>query len=315
MSSIALSPRVLGVMARLQVDAWTAEVVGAMRERGIRPVLLKGPAVARWLYAEDPDLRSYVDADLIVSPSDFDAARRLLADLGFVAALPAPIEDVVWHSRAYARERDGANVDLHHKFHGMQAVTDEDAWRAVSTHSEVMCVSGVDVEVPGIPARVLHLVLHLEPEDGPNSQNWRDLLRGLDRVPREDWSAALALARQLGIEHEMGVRLRRLPEGAALADELGIARKASRYYQLAVAVERGDAPRSVRSIWGFLSLPNISSRLAYIVAKLTPDERALREQSMLARMGHVRIARALHIFGVAARLPTTLIAWVRYYRE
>ncbi len=44
-----------------------------MHKRGIRPLLIKGPAVAAWLY-DDPAERWYGDVDLLVDPELFDAA-------------------------------------------------------------------------------------------------------------------------------------------------------------------------------------------------------------------------------------------------
>ncbi len=46
-------------------------------------VLLKGPAVALYLYPENPSLRTYRDIDLLVDPQVFDAAEALLAGLGY----------------------------------------------------------------------------------------------------------------------------------------------------------------------------------------------------------------------------------------
>lgn len=48
-----------------------------------RVVPLKGPALARWLYADEPALRPNSDVDLIVSPADTDRAQALLRELRF----------------------------------------------------------------------------------------------------------------------------------------------------------------------------------------------------------------------------------------
>ena len=41
----------------LRVDHATVEAVDALRAAGVRPVLLKGPVIAQWLYADDPSQR------------------------------------------------------------------------------------------------------------------------------------------------------------------------------------------------------------------------------------------------------------------
>jgi hypothetical protein len=52
-------------------DVATAEVVEALRAAGVRSIVLKGPSIARWLYA-DGQPRPYGDTDLLVSPADLD---------------------------------------------------------------------------------------------------------------------------------------------------------------------------------------------------------------------------------------------------
>jgi hypothetical protein len=63
----------------MAVDQVAAEVVSAFRREGIDTVLLKGPALARWLHPEGG--RSYGDTDLLVAPVDFPAAEAVLVRL------------------------------------------------------------------------------------------------------------------------------------------------------------------------------------------------------------------------------------------
>lgn len=300
---------------RLQVDAWTAEVIGAMHERGIRAVLLRGPAVARWLYPNDPGQRPYTDVDVIVSPTDAEPARTLLGELGFVALPYPPLDTHILHALPYERESDGANVDLHRSLHGLEEVPAERVWEVVSTDTEVLRVGNLDVEIPAVPVRILHLVLHLAHHDHPGTHAWRDLERGLETATPEQWRATVRIAKELDVENELAVRLRRLPRGARLADEFGLTDSGSRYYRLRTAFETGHAPTSVQSIWAFKALPDTRSRLAYVRGKLLPSRDSLCERSALARHGHIGLARAIHIARVVTQLPRTLVAWVRHYRE
>jgi hypothetical protein len=238
-----------------------------------------------------------------------------MVELGFVAQPQPALDDHALHARPYRRDRDGASVDLHRTLHGLQSVPVERAWQAVATNTAIMTVGRLGVEVPGIPVRLLHLVLHVAPGEPRTSQAWRDLERGILRVGLEEWRAAVALARELGVEQEMGVRLRRHPDGARLADELGVTHRGSRYYRLTEALNTGRAPRSVLSLWGLLSLPDAASRLAYARGKLLPDEQTLLERSRLARHGHLGLARAVNVARVLVQLPATLLAWTRHYRE
>jgi hypothetical protein len=307
--------RISAAFNRLRVDGWTTEVVAAMRGRSIRPVLLKGPAIARWLYPHDIERRLYADVDLMVSPAETEAAALLLCELGFVGLPQPPLDGHALHARPYWRERDGATVDLHTTLHGLEGVPRERVWRVISTATERMRVGELDVDVPAIPVRLVHLILHLGPGDGPGSQAWRDLERGISRASLSDWQTAMSVAEELGALNELWVRLRRLPEGVQLADRLGVPHRGSPRYRLQEALTNDHAPTSVLSMLGLTLLPDARSRLDYVRGKLLPGEQVLCQQSTLARRGHVRLAAALHVLHVAARLPSTLFAWLRYYRE
>jgi Uncharacterised nucleotidyltransferase len=119
----------LGLAARtLALDLATGEVIRAFDAAGLDCMVLKGPAMARRLYADAPGGRNYGDIDLLVAPGDFDAAGRVLASLGFSdrltgirASEAARLQGRPWH-------RDGAAyvaVDLHRGFHH---VADRSAW-------------------------------------------------------------------------------------------------------------------------------------------------------------------------------------------
>jgi Uncharacterised nucleotidyltransferase len=72
----------LAIARSLYVDVVTADVTKELRARGVRSILLKGPAVAGWLY-RDGTPRPYADTDLLIAPSNLAAAKVVLEDLGF----------------------------------------------------------------------------------------------------------------------------------------------------------------------------------------------------------------------------------------
>ena len=76
------SARLLAAARTLGVDALAAETIEALRAAGVRSILLKGPALAGWLYG-DGALREYGDCDLLVDPADTDRAAVVLRELGF----------------------------------------------------------------------------------------------------------------------------------------------------------------------------------------------------------------------------------------
>jgi hypothetical protein len=58
------------------------QIVGALREAGVRSILLKGPVHARWLY-EEGARRAYSDIDLLAPAGELDRAEVVLEELGF----------------------------------------------------------------------------------------------------------------------------------------------------------------------------------------------------------------------------------------
>ncbi|HEX4364847.1 MAG TPA: nucleotidyltransferase family protein, partial [Solirubrobacteraceae bacterium] len=211
-----MDARLNPVVHRLRVDTWAADAVTALRARGINAVLLKGPVIARWLYADDPSERRYQDVDLLVSPADQAATREVLVELGYELQGGIMPELDEPHARVFERHTDGAEVDLHRVLHGMEGVPTERVWRTVMMHTETLRVGNVEVATPDEPLRALHLVLHTSFRDGPGTRAWADLQRGLEMIELATWEQAVALARSLGVTSELGHRLALVPEAAEL---------------------------------------------------------------------------------------------------
>jgi len=308
-SGAAFDRRALLAAETLLIDHCTAQVVTTLHTASVRPILLKGPAIARWLYAEDPAARDYADVDLLVAPQQMATAEVILKDLGFVEPVALWLKgDVSPHGGAWVRAADGATVDLHRTIHGCELLPDEAVWRALSTGTTTMAVAGVEVTVLGLPARVLHVVLHLEALYGPGSKPWEDLTRALQVVDLVTWGEAVALARALGVEAEMGIKLRRSDAGRALADPLGLPRLPSP--RLAFYTATGDQQAVARLV----ALVGWRAKLAFLAAKLLPPREYLRQtQAPLvdrSRLGLV-LAYGKRLGQAAGMFPKVLGGWVR----
>src|SRR6266566_5277767 len=97
------------VSVGLALDALATQVTAALADVGIRAILLKGPALADWLYGGES--RQYSDVDLMIARADTVVAERLLEDLGFeLVALDILPHDRPHHARTWARP-GGAAVD------------------------------------------------------------------------------------------------------------------------------------------------------------------------------------------------------------
>ena len=76
-----ITEAVRSTIACLHLDLFAVDVIERLEQAGIQPILLKGPAVAVWLYAERGG-RSYGDVDLLVSPDDWLGAIEVLEFMG-----------------------------------------------------------------------------------------------------------------------------------------------------------------------------------------------------------------------------------------
>jgi hypothetical protein len=209
-------------------DLATAQAVETLREVDVRSIVLKGPAIARWLY-EDGAPRPYSDSDLLVSPARLGPAAGALESIGYSLVLDdrlAPSGDA--HHLMWRRDRDGAKLELHWRLPGVRASTAV-AWRRLSAETDRALLAGSEVEFLALPARALHLALHATQDAPERLKPLEDLRRGLRVADGTCWRAAAALAAVLSAQDAFAAGLRAIPEGAVVAAELGLpaARRAS----------------------------------------------------------------------------------------
>ena len=98
------------------------EVLGALAQAGIRPVLLKGAVLSRTHYPR-PELRPRTDTDLLIPTVARDATTRLLVELGYeqVAETAGPLTTGQFH----LHKRDAVGVvhalDVHCRISNVRA--------------------------------------------------------------------------------------------------------------------------------------------------------------------------------------------------
>lgn len=273
----------------LRVDHATVEAVDALRAAGVRPVLLKGPVIASWLYPKDPSRRAYNDADLLVAPNEYPAARDVLAGLGY---RPVPASGlrfrhgVTRHAECWFRERDIAAIDLHRTIHGTERFDPGTVWAAATNETETIDVLGVPIDTPGEAFRLLHLVLHLRPKDRPGSRAWTDLQRAIVTIPEERWKRAAQLAAALGVDDQVGALLRLIPAGESLADHLGLPRRWPLYLRVQF---KGRDTTAALFLAEFFQVPWLA-RFRLAVEWIAPPPDQLRTRWPLAARGHLGLA-------------------------
>jgi hypothetical protein len=288
----------------LRVDLVTAEVVSALRRAGVRPILLKGPSIARWLYA-DGEARAYGDTDLLIEQSARRSAARAMRAAGFRRQLGFVSEQ--WYRRS-----DGANVDLHESLFGVGCPPAE-LWQAVSADTERIEVAGVHVEILSRPARTLYVALHAASHGGDGFETpISDLSRALTSVDDRGWEEAARLAERLHAAEALAVGLRLDPAGATCAARMGLPERAP----LVVSLHAHGSPALAQTLEYLATAPGVWPKLRLLRGRIFPPADHMRHRHHLASRGRVGLVLAypVRIIEVLAKLPRALISWSRLRR-
>jgi hypothetical protein len=325
----------LRAFRRLALDSALADIARLFDRCGVRPLLIKGPAFARWLY-DDPRERSYNDIDLLVAPNEFEAAKRGLAELNFTS-LPRNGWRPNEHRNSYHEEwiRPGTlpvAVELHHTLWGMPAAPSL-VWQRLTENVHAIEVAGAQVDVPSEAVSALIVALHaadhgsarhrpgplphLRPSrlGEPINLNvggryaQRDLQLALERVDMPTWRAAAALAEELGAGPLFAFGLRLDAAGRDVANGLGLTDTVPRQLRL-----RAGAPTAtVQGIEVLITTRGVGARLRLLAYQLVPSRRFMLASSPLARRGRLGLVCAYlwRPFRLMMKLPRGVQAWLR----
>lgn len=301
----------LEVMARsLLRDTVAIEVASAFSRTGIRCILLKGAAIATWLY-DDGALRWYSDTDLLVAPADFRRAERELRNLGFgPAKVGWSVYELERHAHPWTRAQE--TVDLHHRLWGVPLAPAE-AWTILGRDTELLPIGGGTVEVLAPPARALHVALNVV-HDGPRHTKAReDLVRAGSRVSEQTWREAAELAQVLGVAGLMAAGLRVDPATAPLCGRLGLPESTGPRARLLLA---RDAPHSAISLADALTADTWRAKLAAAARLAIPTPAWVRAHYSFACRGRAALT-ACYVWRVATvirRAPAAVAALARTRR-
>lgn len=105
---------------QLRNEALT-EILEACRQQQIEVLLVKGIALANFVYNE-PGLRPMRDIDLLVAKTDLEKARQTLAGLGYREQKNHAIPDDYYHLAPMIKSLEGLpiNIELHHNLLPLQ---------------------------------------------------------------------------------------------------------------------------------------------------------------------------------------------------
>ncbi len=287
-------------------QAWTR-----LAEAGIECIVLKGPAIATWLY-DKTEVRPSKDIDLMVAPADVEGAKETLAQLGYspwlvgaAACEGGPNEEALFGPNQVM-------IDLHHRLIGVPDPP-ERCWDELGHRTAVLELpSGARVHVLDVPARTLHLALHAAQSGRADVKACADLDRGLAQVPFDDWQEAARIAERLDAVPAFAAGLRLSPAGAALAKRLQLTDRAD--VELALRIASAPAESIFLERWA--NTPGTAKKLALIARKVWPTAGYLRAHSTVAQDGpwgllRARLERQLSLL---RRSGPALAAWwkIRY---
>jgi hypothetical protein len=292
----------------LAVDVMTGTVVAELRRAGVAGLVLRGPAIGRWLYDEDVP-RAYRDIDLLVDPGRAQQAHVVLESLGLVRrnAGFAPTEGVD-HASEWKHEHQAVVVDLHRTLAGAAAAPGL-VWQELTAGAREIEVEGAAVSVPGEPALALIVVLHAAHHGVAAAPQLADLRLALKRAPPATWVEAARIARRLDAVPAFAAGLRLLPEGAEVAERLRLPHTADPETLLRAAAAHSTAIGFAR----LASTRGLGAKLALVARKLVPTPAFMRHWSRLARRGRrgLLLAYLWRPVWLLLHLPTAALAWWR----
>lgn len=295
------------VASRLRLDAATAEVMARFEQAGVAALLLKGPAVRRWLYPDEAS-RTYMDCDLLVAPTDLAGAEDVLAALGYERYFDDRNMPSWWreHAGEWVREGDGVTVDLHRTLPGV-GVDSELAWPLLAANPGRVLVDNREVPALSLAGRGLHVVLHAAQHGAGWSKPLDDLRRALRSTDATFWREVAELAARLRATDAFSAGLRLDPAGAELADRLGLPRVSSVDTYLRAAI----APPEALTFDRLARAPGVRARAMIALHKLVPPAEYLRHWDGAGSGGRVVLLRAYlrRVLWIVRRAPRALAAW------
>lgn len=298
-----------------RLDVTAGALFAAFEHSNLDALLLKGPGLARLLYATT-EHRGYTDLDLLVKPTDWSRAGAVISELGFRnASAGLGIDDVggVVHDQSWVGVQDGAHeallVELHQWLPGSR-LAPEQAWPALVVASTRIDAGGHRVRVLDRGGQAMHLALHAA-QHGPGfAKGLWELGLALDRWPREVWEEAAALAAEISAAEAFAAGLRLLSEGAALATVLGLQPSAQLEWEIE---NRHTRPRGAFHLEALAEAPGVRGRFRMLRRALLPSPDWILAQHPWARAGRGRLPAAY--LAHLSRAPVWALRSGSYWRR
>lgn len=281
----------LVVMRVLWLERVLVETVGQLEEIGVDVRVLKGASLAHTVYP-NPQLRQYVDVDLLVHDQQFDEAVETLIEAGSRRVHEEPRRGFVarFGKSAELVRVDGASIDLHCSLSlGVHAlrVRSVDLFATASRFE----LAGRQFQGLGSAERFLHACYHATVGNAAQKLvPYLDVVLTLGcpdlDVDRVEW-----LRRRWGAEAVTAAALTRTWEVLRINEERPLLtwarghRPSAAEARLAQPGTDGGAGSASETAVMLRSIPGVRNRAAYLASLLVPSRayRAERGQSLTGR--------------------------------
>ena len=306
--------RVRHLPHQTELDAAAVEVLDAFEAAGVESLLLKGPALAQMLY-HPGEHRGYGDIDLLVAPTDLDAGRRALAELGYANSERGGLDDVagIMHSELWSQALESKMVqlmvDLHWRLAGCEAPADV-IWKVLGRRRAGIELGGRSVPILAHDGLALHLATHAAQHGPDDIKAIADLVRGLERWDPEIWRSAADLAEQVDGAAAFAAGLRLTAPGTELAREIGSPPTDDLTWAI---LNRDTRPRGTFHVQALAGARGVRERLDVLRRSLFPRPEWITWEYQWSRgAGRARLvaAYAIHLL----RAPAWAVRAWRYRR-
>jgi Uncharacterised nucleotidyltransferase len=173
-----------------QVRAFKA-AAASFEKTGIPWLCVKGPVAAETLY-DEPSLRPFSDIDILIHPSDFEAACASLMQSGYRPYFDMPLS---WQELFFRQQSTlivenagSGNIDLQWELLPMKysfSLAMNDLW----ARAELRNIYGIRVKTPGAHDTLVFLCLHAAKHEWERLIWLADIAALITRSDRLDWDA------------------------------------------------------------------------------------------------------------------------------
>ncbi len=136
-------------------------ILEAFREKGVKVIVLKGPALDKTVYG-DIGLRTFGDLDLLVKEDDLPYAKKVMSYLEYVSSPSKMSEE--WrkkkhfHLPSYIKPDKSIVVEIHWHITGDSFLINIDEWWEMA---KVIRIDNCQALIPSPEDMLIHLCLHL----------------------------------------------------------------------------------------------------------------------------------------------------------